>query len=159
MNVLPAFFESSVNSLAPTSPSIPTAVAVAIVLGYLQDFAKRLNSLPKINYYSNKLNSWIRLIATGAATVGVSWTWSSLPGGGHQWVWTIPTGVVIATGLWHWAVQYGMQHGWEILLSQRQVAKTAMISQATYLRTSNEPEPVEVPAGPAPAAKVPQIEK
>jgi hypothetical protein len=123
-------FLQAVSSLTPTSPSIPTSLSAAIVLGYLLDYAKRLKQVPQINYYSNKLNAWVRLVVTGIATLGVSWTWSATTTGGHQWIVTIPATAVLASGIWHWAVQYGLQHGWEILLAQRPIAQKAMAAQA-----------------------------
>jgi hypothetical protein len=132
----------TVNSLAPSSSTLPTSLGVAIVMGYILDFTKRLNQIPKITYFTTKLNSWIRLAMAGAGTLGISWTWSSLPNGGHQWVWTLPAGTVILAGLWHWAVQYGAQHGWEILLAQRPVAQSAMRAQQ-----EQEPKQVVKPMG------------
>jgi hypothetical protein len=132
------------NTLAPNSPSIPTSVSAAIVLGYLLDTAKRLKQLPKINYYSTQLNTWLRLVLTGVATLGISWTWSAVTGGGHQWVINIPAGSVLLAGMWHWATQYGLQHGWEILLAQRPVAQKAMVAQAAGQGQAAQPQAVAV---------------
>lgn len=117
------------NSLTPTSPSLPTSVSAAIVLGYALDTLKRLQQFPKINYYSTKLNTWIRLAMTGLATVGVSWTWSSTTNGGHQWIWNLPAWTVLLIGIWHWATQYGMQQIFEIGLAARPIAQKAMTTQ------------------------------
>lgn len=126
-------FADTVNTLAPSSSTLPTSLGVAIVMGYILDYAKRLNRIPKINYYTNMLNSWIRLIMAFGGTIGISWTWSAIPGGGHTWTWTIPTASILLASLWHVAVQYGAQHGWEILLAQRPVARDAQVLQKAAL--------------------------
>ena len=51
-------FIEAVNALTPTTPTIPTG-AVVHFSAYLMDFLKRLNSLPKVMYFSTKLNAWI----------------------------------------------------------------------------------------------------
>ena len=93
-------FIEAVNALTPTTPTIPTGAVVAIFSAYLMDFLKRLNSLPKVTYFSTKLNAWIRVALSGVGTLGVSWSWSS------HWSWsgagaamiTIPAGSVLAIG-------------------------------------------------------------
>jgi hypothetical protein len=135
-------FLETTSVLAPTSSTLPTSLGVAIVMGYILDWVKRLQSLPKINYYTTKLNSWIRLLMAFGGTVGISWTWSALPGGGHTWTWTIPTATVLLASLWHIAVQYGAQHGWEILLAQRQIAKQAEAVQLSQGANLNQGQAV-----------------
>lgn len=115
------FFDVN-NTLAPAAPTLPTSAGVAIVFGYLLDLAKRLQSLPQINYYTTKVNTWLRIFLSGVGTLGVSWTWSAA-GQGHTLLITIPAWTALAIGIWHWAVQYGMQHGFEILLESRQAMK------------------------------------
>lgn len=121
------FVEAS--TLAPSSSTLPTSVGVAIVMGYILDYIKRLNTIPKINYYTTKLNSWLRLAMAGVGTLGIAYTWSAV-GTGHQLLISIPAWSVVGAGLWHWVVQYGAQHGWEIILAQRPIAKQAQVAQA-----------------------------
>jgi len=119
----------SVATLAPTSSTVPTSVGVAIVSAYVLDYAKRFEKLPQVTYYSNKLNSWLRLALAGIGTFGVSYVWSAV-GTGHQLILNIPAWSVLGSGLWHWAIQYGTQHFSEIILAQRPVAKQAAQEQA-----------------------------
>jgi len=108
-------------TLAPGSPSLPTSVGVAIFSGYCLDLLKRLKQVPDITYYSRKFNLILRIIMSGAGTLGISWAWSAA-GEGHQLLITIPAWSAIAIGLWHWTVQYGMQHSFEgVLQVQRQL--------------------------------------
>ena len=125
-------FIEAANALTPTTPTIPTGAVVAIFSAYLMDFLKRLNSLPKVTYFSTKLNAWIRVALSGVGTLGVSWSWSS------HWSWsgagaamiTIPAGSVLAVGVYHWAEQFCITHFSEIILAQRQVAKAAILAQS-----------------------------
>lgn len=103
------------NLLAPSSPVIPTSVGVAIVSGYILDVLKRLKQVPKINFYSTRINALLRVAMAGVGTLGVSYSWSPA-GTGHQLLITIPAFAVLVAGVWHWVVQYGMQHGFESIL-------------------------------------------
>ena len=116
------------NTLAPSSSTIPTSLGVAILSAYALDFLKRLKQVPKVTYYSTKLNSWLRLVMAGAGTLGISWVWSAV-GTGHQLLIVIPAWSVVGAGFYHWAVQYGTQHFSEIILAQRSVAKEAAAEQ------------------------------
>lgn len=116
--------------LAPNSPVIPTSVAVAIVSAYVLDYLKRFSALPGVTYYTTKLNAWLRLAMSGLGTLGVSWSWSAA-GTGHQLLINIPAWSVLVLAIWHWGIAFAMQHMAEIQLSQRQVAKQAMIAQSS----------------------------
>src|ERR1700691_5151876 len=129
------------NLLAPAAPSIPTSVGVAIVFAYALDYAKRLNAIPQVSYYTTKLNTLLRIILSGIGTLGVSWVWSPA-GTGHQLLITIPAWTIVATGLWHWATSFGVQHFAEIQLAQRPTAQAAMRAQQ-----ETEPKQVVKPLG------------
>lgn len=116
-------FDTSV--LAPNSPVIPTSVGLSIIFAYILDYAKRIKQVPKVTYYTTKLNSILRLIMSGVGTLGVSYVWSSTPAGGHQLLITIPSAAALGSGVFHWAVAYATQHFSEIQLAQRDVAKQA----------------------------------
>jgi hypothetical protein len=145
------FFDTN-NVLAPSSPVIPTSVGVAIVAAYALDLAKRIKAIPKISYYSTKLNSWIRLATAGLGTLGVSWSWAAY-GTGHQLLITIPAWSVIGAYLWHAAIAFGVQHLAEIQLAQRPDAQKAMVEQAKV-----EPKdlPGKTPVGPVTTTAVGQ---
>jgi hypothetical protein len=128
-----------VSALAPTTPTIPTSMGVAILSAYVLDAAKRFKALPTVSYYSTKLNTVLRVILSGIGTLGVSWAWSSA-GTGHQLLITIPAWAALLTGLWHWATSYGVQHFAEIQLAQRPTAQAAM-------RDQQEPKQVVKPMG------------
>jgi len=119
----------SATALTPTTPTIPTSLVIAIFSAYAMDFLKRLKQLPKINYYSTKLNSLIRLALSGIGTLGVAWSWSAA-GTGHQLLITIPAWSAVAIGLYHWGAQFVATQFSEIILAQRQVAKAAITAQA-----------------------------
>ena len=109
------------NTLSPSSPSLPTSVGVAIVSGYVLNLLKGLKSIPKISYYSTRLNMFLRILMSGIGTLGVTWVWSQA-GEGHQLLITIPAWSAIGLGAWHWFIQYGMLHGFEgILQIQKQM--------------------------------------
>jgi hypothetical protein len=108
-------FIDPTGNLAPTAPSLPTSVGVAIFFGYILDLLKRLKFFPKINYYSVKLNIIIRVVLSGFGTLGISWAWSK-SGNGNQLSILLPAWSVLILGIWHWAVQYGMQDAFEQLL-------------------------------------------
>jgi hypothetical protein len=133
--------------LAPAAPTIPTSVGVAIIAAYALDFAKRLAVIPKVSYYTTKLNILIRVILSGIGTLGVSWAWSSA-GTGHELLITIPAWSIVLAGLWHWATSYGVQHMTEIQLAQRSVAQEAMRTQK-----AGSPGPVEVKPMAVPVVK------
>lgn len=118
----------AITTLTPSSSTIPTSVGVAFVMAYALDFLKRVEQVPKINYYTTKLNSWLRLLTSGIGTLGVSWVWSAA-GAGHQLLITIPAWSVLGAGLWHWAISYGTQHLVEIQLAQRPIAQKATSEQ------------------------------
>lgn len=103
------------NALAPVSPSLPTSVGVAIFCGYAMDALKRFKSIPKVNYYTTKLNIFLRVVMAGIGTLGISYVWSAA-GEGHTLLIAIPAWTALTTGVWHWVVQYGMQHGFESIL-------------------------------------------
>jgi hypothetical protein len=88
------------------------------------DYAKRLKEVPKISYYTGKMNNLIRLIMSGVGTLGVSWAWSAA-GTGHQLLINVPAWSVLALGIWHWAVQYGMQYTAEQVLQLRPLPPSA----------------------------------
>lgn len=127
--------------LAPESPTLPTSVGVAIIFAYILDTAKRLNRVPKISYYTTKLNNIVRIILSGIGTLGTTWVWSN-SGSNHQLLITIPAWSVIFAGLWHWVINYGVQHFSEIQLAQRPVAQEAMREQK---KPNQEVKPLVVP--------------
>jgi len=120
------FFDSNV--MAPNSPVIPTAVGLAILQAYALDWIKRFDKLPQVTYFTNRLNTVLRLLMAGAGTLGVSWTWSKA-GTGHELLISIPAWSALLSGLYHWGVAYGMQHFSEIVLSQRPTAQKAIQQQ------------------------------
>lgn len=138
------------NALAPTSSTLPTAAGVAIVSGMILDYAKRLQKIPKISYYTTKLNNLIRLAMSGVGTLGVSWVWSAA-GTGHQLLITIPAWSVIGLGLWHWAIQYGGQYGFEQILQLRPLPPSAGPKLDEVVPApAPAPAPVPVPVNHAP---------
>jgi hypothetical protein len=134
------FIEAATNTLTPSSSTLPTSLGVALIMGYILDYLKRLQSIPKISYYTTRINFLIRLAMAGVGTLGVSWVWSAA-GTGHQLLITIPAWSALLSGLFHWIAQYGVQHGWEIQLAQRPVARAVQATQV-----AQEPAHEAVPA-------------
>jgi hypothetical protein len=127
---------------------------VAIVSAYLLDWAKRLKQVPRISYYSTRLNTWLRVLMAGIGTLGVSWAWSPVSTtGGHQLLVVFPSNAALVVGVWHWAIQFGTQHFAEIQLAQRPTAQKAMVEQA-----KDEPKdlPSKTPVGPVTTTAVGQ---
>jgi hypothetical protein len=140
--------------LAPSSSVIPTSVGVAIVSAYMLDWAKRLKQVPKISYYSTRLNTWLRVLMAGIGTLGVSWAWSPVSTTGrHELMIMFPSNAALLAGLYHWTIQFCMQHFGEIQLAQRPTAQKAMVEQA-----KDEPKdlPGKTPVGPVTTTAVGQ---
>jgi hypothetical protein len=129
-------------SLAPNSPAIPTSVGLAILSAYVLDACKRIQSIPKISYYSTRLNTWIRVLMAGAGTLGVSYAWNSATGGGHTLLITLPSWPALSHGIFAWAVAYGVQHFAEIQLSQRPLAQETIRAQGP-VTTSIVPKTID----------------
>ena len=134
------FLFDAANSLAPTSPSLPTGVGVGIALAYGMNWLKKLSQVPKITYYTTKLNTIIRAVTSFVATLGVSISWTSTT---HTLAIGNLTLGVIGMGLYHWLVQYGTQHLSEGWLQSIEIAKYRSQSE-------NIPPKIQTPA-PAPA--------
>ena len=114
------------NTLAPTSPTLPTSVGVAIASAYIMHLLKTLKSIPKISFYTTKINLFLRAILSAVGTIGISIKWAAVSGGGVQLITTIPSLTVFLVGLWHWGVQFGLQHMSEgVLQVMRQAADIA----------------------------------
>jgi len=107
------------NNLAPSSPTLPTSVGVAVACAYLVTFFKKLQQVPWINFYSVKMNAIVRAATSFVSTIGVSVSWSS-----DTRTLTIGniTVAVIVSGLYHWIVQYGVQHGFESLFQSMAIS-------------------------------------
>jgi hypothetical protein len=106
------FFEGATN-LAPTSPSIPTSLATAMVCGYILNALRRAQTIPWVSHETVVMSGVIRLIMSGAATLGISFSWSSTD---HTLLISGLTFATIVSGLWHWGSQYACQHGFEQIL-------------------------------------------
>lgn len=86
-----------------------TAAALAVVL---MNWLKAQKWFPLVQKDRAILN---RIFSAGVAlavTVGITYTWSSTTGGGHQVVIVIPSIAVLGHNLWHWVGQYMMQEGY-----------------------------------------------
>ena len=99
------FFDSA-NTLAPTSPTLPTSVGVGIVCAYLVTFVKRAKQIPWITFYSTKINTLIRAGTSFLSTIGVTVSWSSVT---HTLTIGNLTLAVVVGGIYHWVVQFGIQ--------------------------------------------------
>ena len=113
------------NVLAPTSPTMPTSLGVAVLSAYVMHLLKSAKSIPAINFYSTKLNFWLRAALSAVGTIGISLKWAAATTGGGVIAIQVPALTVFLVGLWHWAVQFGMQHGFESVF---QVAHQASIA-------------------------------
>jgi hypothetical protein len=114
------------SNLSANSPVLPTSVGVAVISAYVLHLAKCAKSLPKINFYSTKLNAIIRAGMSGIGTIGISLSWAAAASGGGTVSIAIPSLGVLLAGLWHWAVQFGIQHFSEgALQMMRQMALIA----------------------------------
>ena len=109
-------FLEAANTLAPSSPTLPTSLGVAILSGYVMHLAKASKKLPWITFYTTKLNFAIRGVIAAVGTIGVGMKWAASSGGGGQLAITIPSVAVLLAGLYHWAVQFGVQHLSETVL-------------------------------------------
>jgi hypothetical protein len=122
-------FDASV--LAPSSPTMPTSVIVAVLSAYVMHLLKAAKSLPKINFYTTKLNFGLRAAMSAIGTIGISLKWAAATAGGGTVVIAIPGAMVLLSGLWHWAGQFGVQHGFESVFQiARQLSEVATQSAA-----------------------------
>lgn len=117
-------FIETANNLAPSSPTIPTSLGVALVTGFVLHLLKVWAKIPWIDFYTTKLNTILRLVLSAIGTLGVSLKWAAATGGGGTLAITIPTLAVIIAGLWHWAIQYVTQYSSECVyqIATQQVA-------------------------------------
>lgn len=112
--------------LAPNSPVIPTSVGVAIASAYILHTLKTLKSLPKVTFYSTKINLYLRLITSALGTLAISISWSHASTGGGTLAITLPSLSIFLAGIWHYGVQFGMQHMSEgVLQFMKQAADIA----------------------------------
>src|SRR5216684_1943631 len=108
------FLEAAAGVAEPSSAVVPTQISAAMACGYILWLLQKAQSVPWVNQYTVKLNAFIRIVASGAATLGVTFAWSSSQ---HQLVIGNLTAGAVMMGLWHWFTQYAATHGFEKILN------------------------------------------
>jgi hypothetical protein len=78
--------------------------------------AQKWTKLTWISEHTKTVNWVARLLTSGVSTVGITWVWGGVSGGGHTLTIAIPSMTVVVLALWHWFIQIGIQHGWGNLL-------------------------------------------
>lgn len=94
-------------TVGPSSAIVPTQLSAALACGYILWMLQKAKSIPFISQTTAKLNVILRLIASGASTIGISIAWQS---DAHQLVIGNLTAGVILHGLYHLGVQYASTH-------------------------------------------------
>ncbi len=88
---------------------ISSQVTAAAVVSFLIAFLKKQSWFPWLTTETSKLNRFVAIVLSGAASVGIHTSFN------HQ------TGVLIISGLtltsvlafaWHWITQFALTHGW-----------------------------------------------
>ncbi len=82
---------------------------LSLALVFLQNYLKAQKWFPVLNYERTLLNArfnhWFAIITSGAATLGIHFTYSAQ---NHELVISGLAFGTIATGCWHWFTQYLM---------------------------------------------------
>lgn len=112
-------------------------IPIALLLVFVQNFLKQQTWFPLISYNSAKMNHIFAIIAAGAATVGIHFTFNSAD---HSLMITGLSAATIGTAAWHWLQQY--------ILSK--TAYTALQAQLNP-PMSQQPQPVVVVPASKPA--------
>jgi hypothetical protein len=80
----------------------------AVVVWLLQKL-KSATWFPLVQQGKTWLNRIASIVLAGVGAIGVSYTWSPDPAGGHMLSVAIPTLSVAALGAWHWLNHFVMQ--------------------------------------------------
>jgi len=102
------------SNVGPGAAVVPTQLSAAMACGYILWLLQKAKSIPWVSQATTKLNIVLRLIASGASTIGISIAWQ---GDNHQLIIGNLTAGVIMAGLWHLAVQYASTHGFEKIMN------------------------------------------
>ena len=82
-------------------------VPFSLVLVFFQNWLKQQKWFPVLNFEATKLNArlnhWFAIIASGAATLGIHFTFNSER---HELLITGLSLATIGAGAWHWLTQY-----------------------------------------------------
>ena len=89
-----------------------TQVTAGAACAYVLRLLQQWKALPWVTSHTTGINTAIRLILSGAATLGISWQWAAADTGGHTLTIAIPSAMVVLHGAWQWFGQYALQHGW-----------------------------------------------
>src|ERR1700722_19756338 len=100
------------STVGPSSAIIPTQLSAAVACGYIMWLLQKAKSIPFISQATTKLNVILRVIASGASTIGISIAWQPT---NHQLIIGNLTASVVVIGLYHLGVQYATTHGFEKL--------------------------------------------
>jgi hypothetical protein len=91
---------NNINALATILGSKAT---LALLVVYLMNWLKSSKLAPVINYGSSRLNHLVAVVLTGAAGLGIHFTWNSQA---HSLTIAGLSAATIGSGLWSWLQQY-----------------------------------------------------
>jgi len=111
-------------------------IPVALLLVYIQNWAKKQSFLPWLTYESSKLNHLASIALAGIGTFGIAIVHTGSFMAGGTFTVTIPSGAILLTHLYHWLTQYIMS----------KTAYTALQSQLNPA-TQQQPTPVVLMPG------------
>lgn len=131
------FIEAS--TVGPSSAIVPTQLSAAVACGYIMWLLQKAKSLPWVSQATTKLNIILRLIASGASTIGITVAWQPTD---HQLIISNLTFGVVVIGLYHLAVQYATTHGFEKLMNILPSTAVAQGSPAEVV-PATEPAPAK----------------
>ena len=118
--------------MEPVNSLLTSQIAAAAACSYILNLLQKSPKLPWITAHSAGINTAIRIVLSGMATLGITYAWAPSMGGGHTLTFTIPSGAAVIAAGWHWFSQFALTH----------LAGTAL-------------EEKPAPAPPAPPAPIP----
>jgi hypothetical protein len=124
--------------------AVTTMASTFLTVGGMQ-VLKNWKWFPLIQKGKTALNRIFSIIVAGAVTLGISYVWNTLPGGGHTILITIPTTSALLIGAFHWASLYIYNETGYTFLSGAQAL-------AIIARSIETPPTAAEPAHPATAA-------
>lgn len=94
------------------STLIFTQLTSGAACAYILQLLQQWKALPWITAHTKGINAFVRLLMSGVAALGISWTWADASANGHVLTIAIPSSVALLHAAWHWFGQYALQHGW-----------------------------------------------
>lgn len=121
--------------MEPINSLLTSQIAAAAACSYIINLLQKSPKLPWITAHTAGINTVVRIILSGMATLGISYAWAPAAGGGHTLTFTLPSLAAGVAAGWHWFSQFALTH----------LAGTALEQ-----KSAPAPPPAPAPAPPHP---------